>query len=237
MNTVCYCNGKIDFFMLTKSNRVIYECKNCYLLYDKTSFDKIDNNTTEEVQTNFLEYIYDFSKNNQSIDEELVNSSNFIMQFMTKIKDDYNINYINKDLIDFGCGNGLHCNSFLNLNIKYYATDLNNNMFLSLNYNNKDKFINLKNINKKFDIIFCWHVLEHFYKLNDFINYIQKLSKKDTIILLQIPCFDEKHLFDCHFLFFNEKSIKILFEKIGYSTIDILYDNKNNYLSYIGKKI
>ena len=106
----------------------------------------------------------------------------------------------NKKLLDVGSGTGEFLNYFKNKgwNVRGIETDKGAREFSLRNYNCRiDK--NLKDTvekGEKFDVITLWHVLEHVYKFNDYINVLKKLLKKDGYIILGLPncnSYDAKH--------------------------------------------
>lgn len=236
MNNICYCGNNLIKCIQNITERNIFECINCGLLYDNTSYEKAELSTLEKTQLDGLENIYiyeDALKNQIMIETKFIDD---LCRFCKNNKND--IIFDNKSVLDIGCSNGLRRQGFLKNKLNYYATDLNFDLFSVYNKEHMDEFINLNDIHKySFDFLFCWHTLEHFTSVNDFITLVNKVSKTKTIMMLQIPCFDKKHLVDCHFLFFNEKSLTHLFNILRYKTITFYYDNKNNFLTYIGEKI
>ena len=232
MNKKCYCGGILNKFTNIKS-REIYICNYCKLKYDYTSYINTEFKDTNEIQLLNLEKIYVIDNLNDQISKDV----KFIDELCNFIKrHDVTISFDNKTVLDVGCSNGLKSHGFIKNNFDYYATDLNSDLFNLYNKLLTSKFINLENLKThKFDFIFCWHTLEHFKDVNDFKKIINEVSKSNTIMLLQIPLLDLNHLFDCHYLFFDEISLNHLFESLNYEKIVIYEDKKNNFMTYIGK--
>jgi ubiquinone/menaquinone biosynthesis C-methylase UbiE len=101
----------------------------------------------------------------------------------------------------------------------------------NLNIENEE---GLKNIeNESIDAISMWHVLEHVYHLNERIETIKRVLKKDGALFVAVPnrsSYDAKKYnenwaaYDLprHLYHFTPKDIKTLFEKHGFSLDKVL---------------
>ena len=81
-------------------------------------------------------------------------------------------------------------------------------------------------INSTYDLVTCWHVLEH---IEDLVSYVEKVKKvASNYLVIEVPVNrrlrNPDTAFDGHFHYFSEKSFKKLFE------------NDFNFL-YLGKGI
>jgi len=96
-----------------------------------------------------------------------------------------------KNILDYGCGSGELANSLSNI-YKYkniYTSDV---FIISKKFIPKVKnhFLidDQKLVNKKFDVIFVRHVLEHIYDLKKFIKKIKNnLKNKNSILFIEVP--------------------------------------------------
>lgn len=81
-----------------------------------------------------------------------------------------------------------------------------------------------------FKIITAFHVIEHIYNPEDFINQIRSLLNKDGIMILETPTYDSwtfkllrhrERSIRCngHIYFFTKNSLKSLVEKCGFSVV------------------
>lgn len=151
-------------------------------------------------------------------------------------------------LLDIGCGNGFFLEEVKNFGIKsVYGVEPSKT---ALENTPKDLKRNIKNDilkpnlfkNSSFDIICCFHTLDHITNPNSFLKICFRLLKKDGIILfvvhntdgLSVKLFGEKSaIFDIeHIYLFNPKSLSSIFLKNKFKVIDI-FDIKNRYpLSY-----
>lgn len=88
-------------------------------------------------------------------------------------------------------------------------------------------------LNKKFDLITMWHVLEHVPELNFYISNLKKLLKADGALIIAVPnhkSYDAKYYkenwaaYDVprHLWHFSQKAMKSLFEQKGMKVINIL---------------
>ena len=160
---------------LKKNNINIYECLNC-----QTGFSaSIPKNLSE---------IYDMDS---EIDDKISSHKKRSNYFLKKFGID-RINFIKKfkkrgDLLDFGCGTG----EFVNFAKKYFnvaAFDFSSKLsnFVEDNYNIKT-FSKLNKINKKFDVITLYDVLEHVENPLKLLNKLNNLLKKNGIIIVYSP--------------------------------------------------
>ena len=88
----------------------------------------------------------------------------------------------------------------------------------------EEDFLQMKE-NKKYDIVFAWHVLEHVVDITSFKEKLKNLSKR--YVILEVPLLTalnglgrtrklknpNTHGFDGHAHYFTERSFKALFEK------------------------
>ena len=70
---------------------------------------------------------------------------------------------------------------------------------------------------KKYDVVTCYHVLEHIKDVNGFLNQVKKVTDKYLIIevpkcKIEIPKDFKLRGWDGHYHYFSEKSLKKLFE-------------------------
>lgn len=151
-------------------------------------------------------------------------------------------------LLDIGCGNGFFLEEVKNFGVKsVYGVEPSKAAVEKASKNLKK---NIKNDilkpnlfkNNFFDVICCFHTLDHITNPNSFLKICFKLLKKDGIILfvvhntdgLSVKVFGEKSaIFDIeHIYLFNPKSLSTIFAKNGFKIIDI-FDIKNRYpISY-----
>ncbi len=155
--------------------------------------------------------------------------SNVARQIVLRYKIKKYIKHIRKkknlSVIDIGSADGSHLIQIKNLlgkKVDLYALDIydgNRKLFAK----NNIKFLNGRledlDINKKFDLIICNQVIEHVENIELFIESIEKISKKSSVIIIETPNIDslDKKLFGKywggfhapqHFNLFNASIIK-----------------------------
>jgi hypothetical protein len=84
------------------------------------------------------------------------------------------------------------------------------------------------------DVLFAWHVLEHIPHLHNFIADLQETLNDDCTIFLQCPCYRPDYIVECHYLFFNEVSLRETMRQSGFREIEIGFDADNGFISYLG---
>ncbi len=98
-------------------------------------------------------------------------------------------NYKNSGhLLDYGCGTGEFLNHMQKNGWEITGVEPSDSARKKANEITKS-FINssLIEIDRKFDIITLWHVLEHVHDLNEKIKSLKKLLKEDGIIFIAVP--------------------------------------------------
>lgn len=193
----------------------ILECTNCSLVF-LNNFDHIQDEFYEQSKMRDGNQIKKWIKDTYKDDKR---------RFL-KLKN----SLINKDILDFGAGNG----NFLKLSKKYansvVAVELDKESHKIYKKNKIDYYSNINEIsvNKKFDIITLFHVIEHFKDPITYLKNISNFLKKDGKIILEFPNsndallslyksknFSEYTYWSCHLMLFNEKTIRTLIEKSG----------------------
>lgn len=157
-------------------------CKNCQCVYQDPVID-----------TNYSDSYWQGGIDRDGVYRDFTKEKDF------KIKNWYgkvisNLNQEKKELsiLDIGCGLGYFLNG-LNSNFKKYgiessefATNFVKDKFKEIEILNGD-YKNIKNFNKKFDVIMFYHVIEHLKNPPEAIQYINKYLKNDGLLILGTP--------------------------------------------------
>ena len=99
----------------------------------------------------------------------------------------------NKVCLDIGCGGGILSYSLAKNRAKVLGIDPSKNLIdialqKSYKYKKNVCFLNttleeyVKEVNSKFDIIFCMELIEHVKNPSDFIKTLKPLMKKDSLV-------------------------------------------------------
>jgi len=197
----------------------------------------------------FDKYYYHVCKNCNHLftDYSIIFSSNTIFSTGKKRADNY-INYILNNynfnsLIEIGSANDFY---FLN---KIHEKDKHKLLYLHDSYDYSSQipeyinFLNndeLKKINKKIDICYMCHSLEHIPNIDDFLITMTKII---GIFIIEIPFFtntiiDElKNRKNPHYHYYSKNSIELKFSQFGFNLIEYnisKYNDKN--MMFIFKK-
>lgn len=215
---------EIKDYSISKEIFRLSECKNCMLLH-------ITNPPNENK-------IGDYYKSEDYISHSdtkkgIINTLyHYVREFMLKRKH-YVIkkNSSGKKLLDIGCGTGYFLNYMkdkdyetIGLEIDKKSREFGRENF-SLDILDLDIFRKNK-LEKKFDIITMWHVLEHTYNPVDYFNKIKKLMTENGTLVVAVPnykSFDASYYkkkwaaYDVprHIFHFSPRAIKKLTEKTG----------------------
>lgn len=241
-----FCNSNYNL-KLEKYNLV--ECESCKLIFCKKQFSQKE-----------IENVYDFLYNKKGDSHYDMHSK----EEFTKLKDGKipNIGYNRKRFIDkciinksnsvleVGSGIGL-IGSYLKSKgvLDYLGLEIDYNTYkkskeLGLNTTHAD-FSYMKNINKNFDIIMLWEVLEHIQDLGLFLKLAMDKLKTKGVLLFSVPNFKKIHNYDSvltgdnlfqdeppiHLNFFTKESLSNILTQKGFF-VNNIYVKRTPYLNF-----
>lgn len=216
------CKSSEKYVYLIQHNIRIVRCKKCDLTY------------SEKQPKNFN----DVYSNDEYLDKS-IDSYDKTRKYRIKRFGVERIKILKKykkkgSLLDFGCGTGW----FLEEAKKHYevmgveySDTLRNWLKKKLNISS---FKKIQNINKRFDLITAFDVIEHVPSPIEFLKELKKKIKKNGIILIYTPNIDslgfsylkEKNNLLCpphHLFYFNKKSFEFLCKKVNMKIIETQY--------------
>ena len=121
------------------------------------------------------------------------------------------------NLIDIGCGNKpyknlfKHCKSYIGLEIE------------SENKNSADFTYDGKNFhfeNETFDSAVCSEVLEHVFEPNQFLKEVNRVLKKNGLIILTLPFFWDEHEQPYDYARYTSFGLKYILEKENFEILE-----------------
>ena len=182
----------------------------------------------------------------------------------TKADNDRRFNYLvnsitNKSLLDYGCGAGEFLKRAHNLTSRAIGVEVDRDLYSYLSSALKTEGLsferdiqNLKD-SQKFDIITCFHVLEH---VKDPVSEIKKMKNylSDTgEIIIEVPNvndalltfynvkkFRDWYYWSCHLYYYNERTLRMIAEKAGMNVDYIKQIQRfplSNHLHWLNKKL
>tara|TARA_Y100000768_G_scaffold388975_1_gene389549 strand:+ start:1665 stop:2642 length:978 start_codon:yes stop_codon:yes gene_type:complete len=207
----------IDFDQNYLGDMKIYSCEDCYLTFAHPM-------PSDEILSRYYSNVYrsagrDLYESNKNFNE---------MNLMTKIRNYEYFSYLStfkdldniKNYFDFGSHSGdfgfLLKKKFKKINLNACEKDHSSQKIL--NDRGYKNFLSLDDIDIKFDLITCFHSLEHLNNLNIFTKLSQLLNQ-DGVIFFEVPnCpfkkFYKYRPYDApHLLFFNKESITNISKK------------------------
>ena len=134
-----------------------------------------------------------FEKTNLGVVEQNANCMN--IKFEPEVMRSFKIleklvnNYDFNSVLDIGSGEQLHANYFRNKNKEVYTCDYNNSVYSEKSLKEPDYIGDFMKIdfNKKFDTIWCSHILEHQLNVNLFLEKIKNLLVSGGILSIVVP--------------------------------------------------
>jgi len=154
----------------------------------------------------------------------------------------------NKNILDFGCGWGVFLSKLKNVKSKT-GIELRDECFFYIKKNLKKIFVtkNINNLNKNFDVITLFHVLEHIpYQVETLKALKTKLSKNGKIII-EVPSaqdfllsfknfnsFKNFTFWSEHIILHTENSLRKVLKKSGFKKINIINYQRYNLNNHLG---
>lgn len=216
---ICYLCGhdvfnKREGKVRDNPNLEVFQCVKCGLIF-LSSFEHIDDSFYE----------------NSLMHGGAINVKDWEIE--TSWDDERRFNYLrkaleNKDVLDFGCGNGGFMMRARNCAALVEGVEVERRLEAHFRKKKLKVYKNLDEINNKYDIITAFHVIEH---IKDPVNLLRKLAtllKENGLIIVEVPngddalitlyrckAFAEFTYWSCHLFLFNDLTIKMLVEKAG----------------------
>jgi len=210
-----------------KYGTIYYECNSCNIFYA----NRIPKNIIEDVYSD-LNYLK--QAKSSYLDNVEYRKKRFGFERIKLILKYLKNNDINKSILDVGCGTGW----FLEIAKKEFSKVYGLEPSISLSKDTEERLkikifkkdlINQK-FNFKFDVITMFDVIEHVPNPLEYIKKAYKILNKHGILVIFTPNNDSygmdvlksKSTHICppdHLYVFNNKSIKNIFDKIGFKVI------------------
>lgn len=214
----------------------ILQCSHCFALINSRAHRILATGDIQEVQrTDF--YISNQLTKLQAQAEQFSKSK--ILDFLFSKLD---LPYHDLTFCDFGGGSGLvalaAAERFKHSYVCEFDTRSAEQMCSILGKpKNFDIVQSLNAVNHSIDVMFMWHVLEHIPNPLNFLIDGGVHFSKQCVFFVQCPCYRPDAIVDCHYTFFNEPSIRTLFDKAGVKEIEVGFDTFNGFVSYLGVKV
>ena len=214
------------------------KCSDCRLIFANPL------KTSEEIRTFYAQEFYETKEIDNSKSEYKV-LFNWINHLILKYQPRP------KTLLEIGCGKGLFLEQFSTIVQleKVVGIEFDKKVTDQINVNaplevHNDYYENIQ-LHEKFDVIFCWHVIEHVIDLHAFLEKIKKDSS--GIVVFGTPAFgwlNEMKAFiqrkktvgtsSDHTFFFTQKILIEILRSHGFEIIykKVYVDNVNDEMSF-----
>ncbi len=185
------------------------------------------------------------SYSNFTINKKILKTSNLnddlrrYNQFKTIIK--------NKIVLDYGCGKGNFLKYSKNSVKKIYGVEVNKKLLINLSkkYNVQDSLDKFNNLS--FDVITCFHVLEHLPNQIFLLKMLLKKLKKKGTLIIEVPSAHDKLLtvsnlkefrdftmWSEHLILHTSQSLKKFIKLAGGKKINIKFYQRYNLANHFG---
>ncbi len=218
----------INDLSISKEDFEIWDCDSCGFRFTQNVPNQ-ENAGSYYISDDYVSH----SDNKDGIINKLYH---FARQFMLKSKRNLLLKYSQgKSLLDIGSGTGYFPAIMKNAGFDVTGIEINEE---ARNYS-IDKFgLNVlppsrfedESINKTFDVVTMWHVLEHIYDFHDYLSKIKNVLNSNGHLILALPnykSFDGMHYntywagYDVprHLWHFTTKDINFIAERYGFELV------------------
>jgi len=170
---------------------------------------------------------------NNIIKNEILSAQIMSNEGLIKLVENYNFNTV----LDIGSGEGIHANYLRKVGKIVDTIDFGNSFYSS---KSKDEityignFIEI-NFEKKYDCVFCSHILEHSLNIHLFLKKIHTLLNDNGVLLISVPPVRDK-LVGGHVNQFTKGSMILHLIHSGFDCSEISYHTYGYNQTFILKK-
>ena len=188
-NHCSICNSKNIFKIhdtIREFKKDVLKCSTCDIVF-------LNNYKSINYQEDYGTRLFDDS---WDIDKKIKERSKSLKEITNKIDNIIKKNNY-RDILELGAGYGSTLIDLINKNKEKNFSCLEQNQdYISLikSKTNSKVYLDLKKINKKFDIIYAIHFIEHIEKPISFLKDIKKILKRNGILFLVTPNHDDFYM-------------------------------------------
>lgn len=196
-----------------KKELKILECLDCSLVY-LSDFSHVEDNFYEESNMHVNFDLQKWSKETQTDDKRRY-------EFTKKL-------ITNRDVLDFGSGNGGYLGYAKNSAKSVSALELEKAIEPHYKEHGIELYRDIDELEKKFDVITMFHVMEHLSNPKEIITKLSNKLKGGGKLIIEVPnaedallslyesdSFSKFTYWSCHLFLFNAKTLEELLKQCG----------------------
>lgn len=234
---------------LRRGKGIVYYCADCNHGMLQSSFDNAENYYNEEYRKKFKDAISEEGEENP---EELFEMRKDYQNDRVNIISDYYD--FQKTFLEIGCSAGMFINQICGQFKKVEAIELSKKCadyvrkrwHIEVYTKTLHELICSSAINRGYDYIGFFQVLEHIENPVEFMQDVWKITNENGSVFIEIPNLDDPlralwnvpsyerfYYHEAHLSYFSEQSIRRLLEKTGWHIEKIYYLQDYNLLNHI----
>ena len=212
----------------------ILQCRSCLALINSRAHDLLKESNVSDIQ---LTEFYTSEAGDHSQETIRLNEKAEILGYLYgKVKRPFE----NLTFCDFGAGPGYIALAASQRFKRAYVCDVDTRAVdrtcrVLGRPDNLQIVRSLDELPEQINVLCMWHALEHIPWPLAFLLANRARFAPDCVFFVQCPGYRPDAIVDCHYTFFNEPSMRSLFEKVGASEIEIGFDVQNGFIGYLGE--
>lgn len=241
---VCSADGQSVRFELVRTStgevNEIKICRQCTVLYNASLFDKLIagtiDNAEHQVASAVNAYAIPHGEEGLRLVQREIDGHRFIVDLAKRFVGPVE----GKSILEVGFGPGFGLLAAASAFRSVTGVELGLQPFeevcrISPKPENLTVVTDFSQVSEKADVVVGWHVLEHLPDPINFLTLITRHMQPGGIVMFQVPMFRTPYVESVHFVFYNENSFNELMKRLSISTVELMYDFDNAFLTFVGR--